>query len=269
MKFTSISMPQEIQFSLASAGMPGSLMGQNTMILQTTNIPIDKIEPMTRHSELPDEARNQLDELEKYIKSETQVCDFLKKNKMVSKAEEIQKIKRDAESMIKQMEGLHSRLKAHSEIIEQLWNGVDYQHRNAVQASEIVDNFKKRDNQSRWSFGYGVHNNYFALLARNFEIRLERYRQNIVDIEATISSMSRHKNISPKDVTDTIRLQHDSLLRAAGRVAEVHEDLDIHKRRYKQYYELFYGQVANPLNENSNRRMTDFQEHLRPLPSTS
>lgn len=75
--------------------------GQNTMILQTTNIPIDKIEPMTRHSELPDEARNQLDELEKYIKSETQVCDFLKKNKMVSKAEEIQKIKRDAESMIK------------------------------------------------------------------------------------------------------------------------------------------------------------------------
>jgi hypothetical protein len=56
------------------------------------------------------------------------------------------------------MEGLHSRLKGHSELIEQLWNGVDYQHRNAVQASEIVDNYKKRDHQNRWSFGYGVHN---------------------------------------------------------------------------------------------------------------
>ncbi|CAO3662753.1 unnamed protein product [Umbelopsis vinacea] len=269
MKATSISMPQEIQFSLANAGMPGRITGQTALILQSTNFPIEKIEPMTRHSELPDEARNQLDELEKYMKSEMQTCNFLKKNKMSSKAEEIEKIKKDTESMVKQMEGLHSRLKGHSELIEQLWNGVDYQHRNAVQASEIVDNYKKRDHQNRWSFGYGVHNNYFALLARNFEIRLERYRQNIVDIEATISSMSRHKNISPKDVTDTIRLQYDSLLRATGRVVEVHEDLEIHKRRYKQYCELFYGQVVNPLSEKSHRQMLDFQEHLKPLPSTS
>lgn len=56
------------------------------------------------------------------------------------------------------MEGLHSRLQGHLEIIEQLWNGVDYQHRNVVQASEIVDNYKKSNQQSRWSFGYGVHN---------------------------------------------------------------------------------------------------------------
>ncbi|KAI9286029.1 hypothetical protein BC943DRAFT_24417 [Umbelopsis sp. AD052] len=198
MKLTSISMPQEIQFSLANAGMPGKMNGQQAMILQSTTFPFDKIEPITRHSELPDDARNQLDEVEKYMKSEMQVCDFLTKNKMVSKAEQIQRVKKDTESMTKQMEGLYSRLKGHLEIIEQLWNGVDYQHRNVVQASEIVDNYKKLNHQSRWAFGYGVHNNYFALLARNFEIRLERYRQNIVDIEATITSMSRHKNVGPK-----------------------------------------------------------------------
>lgn len=262
-------MPQEIQFSLANAGMPGRAMGQNALIVQTTNFPIDKIEPNTRHSELPDEARNQLDELEKYMKSEMQVCGFLKKNKMISKAEQIEKVKTDTESMIKQMEGLHSRLKGHAEVIEQLWNGVDYQHRNAVQASEIVDNYKNREHQSRWAFGYGVHNNYFALLARNFEIRLERYRQSITEIEATITSMTKHKAISPKDVTDTIRMQHDSLLRATGRLVEVHEDLDSHKRRYRQYCELFYGQYSNPLSENPDNQNLNFKEHLKPLPSTS
>jgi hypothetical protein len=75
--------------------------GQTALILQSTNFPIEKIEPMTRHSELPDEARNQLDEVEKYMKSEMQTCNFLKKNKMSSKAEEIQKIKKDTESMVK------------------------------------------------------------------------------------------------------------------------------------------------------------------------
>ncbi|KAM3589119.1 Nucleoporin nup49/NSP49 (Nuclear pore protein nup49/NSP49) [Umbelopsis sp. WA50703] len=269
MKVISISMPQEIQFSLANAGMPGKAMGQNALILQSTNFPIDKIEPNTRHSELPDEARNQLDELEKYMKSEMQVCGFLKKNKMVSKAEQIEKVKTDTESMIKQMEGLYSRLKGHAEIIEQLWNGVDYQHRNAVQASEIVDNYKNREHQSRWAFGYGVHNNYFALLSRNFEIRLDRYRQSIAEIEATVISMSKHKAISPKDVTDTIRMQHNSLLHATGRVVEVHEDLDSHKRRYRQYCELFYGQYTNPLPEKTDNQALDLKEHLKPLPSTS
>jgi hypothetical protein len=35
------------------------------------------------------------------MKSEMQVCGFLKKNKMVSKAEQIEKVKTDTESMIK------------------------------------------------------------------------------------------------------------------------------------------------------------------------
>lgn len=71
------------------------------------------------------------------------------------------------------------------------------------------------------------------------------------------------------DVTDTMRLQHDSLLRSTGRVVEIHEDLEIHKQRYKQYHELLYGQVVDPLNERSNRPLSDFQEYLQPLPSTS
>jgi tellurite resistance protein len=75
--------------------------GQQAMILQSTTFPFDKIEPITRHSELPDDARNQLDEVEKYMKSEMQVCDFLTKNKMVSKAEQIQRVKKDTESMTK------------------------------------------------------------------------------------------------------------------------------------------------------------------------
>lgn len=75
------------------------------MILQSTTFPFDKIEPTTRHSELPDDARNQLDEVEKYMKSEMQVCDFLTKNKMVSKAEQIQRVKKDTESLTKVSNG--------------------------------------------------------------------------------------------------------------------------------------------------------------------
>lgn len=75
------------------------------MILQSTTFPFDKIEPITRHSELPDDARNQLDEVEKYMKSEMQVCDFLTKNKMVSKAEQIQRVKKDTESLTKVSNG--------------------------------------------------------------------------------------------------------------------------------------------------------------------
>jgi hypothetical protein len=67
-----------------------------------------------------------------------------------------------------------------------------------------------------------------------------------------------------------MRLQHDSLLQATGRVVEIHEDLEIHKQRYKQYHELLYGQIAvDPLHERSNRPLSDFQEYLKPLPSAS
>lgn len=64
-------------------------------------------------------------------------------------------------------------------------------------------------------------------------------------------------------------MQHDSLLRATGRLVEVHEDLDSHKRRYRQYCELFYGQYSNPLSENPDNQNLNFKEHLKPLPSTS
>lgn len=55
---------------------------RQSQVVNHTNFRIDNIMSTTRFTELPEQAQKELDELEKYIRMESQRCEYIGKQKM-------------------------------------------------------------------------------------------------------------------------------------------------------------------------------------------
>lgn len=64
-----------------------------------TNFRIDNILPTTRYTELPEQAKKELDELDQYIHGESHRCDYLVKHVIPKQHESIKQAKHDQEML--------------------------------------------------------------------------------------------------------------------------------------------------------------------------
>lgn len=64
-----------------------------------TNFRIDNILPSTRFTELPEQAQKELDELEKYVRTEGSRCEYIQKNKVPEHINAMENAKRDTETL--------------------------------------------------------------------------------------------------------------------------------------------------------------------------
>lgn len=62
-----------------------------------TNFRIDNILPSTRYTELPEQARKELDELDRYVHGESQRCDYIVKHAAPKRQEAMKYAKHEQE----------------------------------------------------------------------------------------------------------------------------------------------------------------------------
>jgi hypothetical protein len=67
--------------------------------VQHTSFRIDNISSSTRFTELPEQAQKELDELEKYIRTESQRCEYIKSHRMPQLIQKMENCKGDTESL--------------------------------------------------------------------------------------------------------------------------------------------------------------------------
>lgn len=94
----------------------------------------------------------------------------------------------------------------------------DYQLTNAVAAKLFCD-----DGGQKRTFAMKMHNKYFNDLAKNLRERCEEYRLTINEIERAIQSMMADHNHAPRDIPQIMKLQGQTLIALAAKVAELHE----------------------------------------------
>ncbi|CAO3667818.1 unnamed protein product [Umbelopsis vinacea] len=213
----------------------------------TTSFKPDTILKSTRYMELPDDAKHELDELERMIQVEVQTCDYIRARKAAMDENVITSVRKEADEMTKKLDALNNRLNGNMERIKRLLGGVDYEMRSASVAKIVVDTYKNPASGGKWLSGHNVHNEYFKRLAHTFEIRLERYRQNIAEIEMTVSSLAKGTRQSPHAIAEVMKYQNKSFIAVAGKVAAIHDEIE----KLKELYLGSYGNKTIKLSANN------------------
>jgi len=197
--------------------------------------------------ELPDDAKHELDELERMIQVEVQTCDYIKARKAAMDENVITGVRKEADEMAKKLDALNNRLNGNMERIKRLLGAVDYEMRSASVAKIVVDTYKNPASGGKWLSGHNVHNEYFKRLAHNFEIRLERYRHSIAEIEMTVSSLAKGTRQSPHAIAEIMKYQNKSFIAVAGKVAAIHDEIE----KLKELYVGSYGNKTIKLSANN------------------
>ncbi|KAI9319287.1 hypothetical protein BX666DRAFT_1924684 [Dichotomocladium elegans] len=228
--------PSQIHASLLTPALQGL---QQNQIVTVTNFRIDNILPTTRFSELPEQAQTELDQLNQYIRGETQKCDFVLRHGARQHLDTIQDTQAQTDSLVQQLGALSSNLKRQMQNIELLFDKAGAQLRHAADASSVIEACKHHGSTSRWLSGYGTDDDYFVNLSSHLQARLEEYKRTVWEIERTTESWSKQKVRTPQDIGRIMKEQNSAFLALANRVALLDEDVKGEKERYAQYVKMY------------------------------
>ncbi|KAG2232398.1 hypothetical protein INT48_007302 [Thamnidium elegans] len=207
--------PHQMYVSLIT---PALAALQQNQIVSHTSFRIDNILPSTRFSELPEQAQKELDELEKYVRLEAQRCEYIGNQK--------------------QLEALTCTLKNQMESTKSFYEGVKNQIRHANEGCAVIEACKHPGDNARWLFGHSEDDDYFSLLAKQLDRRLEEYKKCIWEIERTAQSWAHNRMQSPQDVADIMRAQNQAFLALSNKVAALHESVNVEMNYYNQYLRM-------------------------------
>ncbi|KAG0180501.1 hypothetical protein DFQ29_000590 [Apophysomyces sp. BC1021] len=199
----------QIHASLITPSLAGLQLNQ---IVCHTNFRIDNIMPATRVADLPQQAQQELDEFQRYIRTEIQQCDYMLRDDNANNVKSLDKTGSDATSL--------SNL------------------RYAVDAASVIEACKHPGRTSQWLFGHGVDDDFFNSLATQLQGRVEEYKKCIWEIERTAESWMQNKAQSPDDIARIMRCQNQTFLALSGKVAILHEELQLFKKHYRQYVQM-------------------------------
>ncbi|KAI9023769.1 hypothetical protein CLU79DRAFT_116763 [Phycomyces nitens] len=204
-----------------------------------TNFRIDNIKPSTRFSELPDAAQKELDELEKYVRGESQRCDYLMNHSGPQHAKMMETTESTISSLNQQLEAMSIGLKRQLVTAESLFETAKEQLRHAADGRAVIEVCKNPGSNARWLFGYSPEDDYFVTLAKQLTNRCEEYKRCILEIERTTESWAENKAQSPQDIARIIKAQNQTFLALSSRVASLHENIEKQKAYYAQYQRLY------------------------------
>lgn len=229
--------PSQMYASLITPALAATI--QQSQVVNHTNFRIDNIMSTTRFTELPEQAQKELDELEKYIKMESQRCEYIGKQKMPQHLDAMDNARKNTEILSQQLDALSSTLKVRMANVETLYDAVKEQLRHATDGCAVLEACKHPGNNARWLFGYSEDDDYFSQLARQLSGRVEEYKRCIWEVERTAESWTQNKVQSPQDIADIMRNQNKAFLALSNKVASLHETVNAEKNYYYQYLKMY------------------------------
>ncbi|ORZ01912.1 hypothetical protein BCR42DRAFT_457380 [Absidia repens] len=208
---------------------------QNRVVTHT-NFRIDNILPTTRYTELPEQAKKELDELDRYIHGESQRCSYSTKQALPKRHESMTEATREQEVLTYKLGSLSSGLQMQVNALEELFDSLKDQIRHFNDGQAVIEACRHPGGRlSRWLYPSSADDDYFVSLSTHLTTRLKEYKDCIREIEFTVESWTKNKAQSPQDIARVIESQNQTFLALTDKAAALHERLQLEQDLYTQY----------------------------------
>ncbi|KAJ3121229.1 hypothetical protein HK098_003889 [Nowakowskiella sp. JEL0407] len=189
----------------------------------------------TKYSQLPENVRKQIDEIEKYIQDQIHILEWITGNQPDSYISETTK---ETNQLQVKMKGLRNLLERDGTAINDLKRQIDHFARINDTASRYIERYKISPYNNKLVSGSDITENFFLYVASGLEERIQQYKQNIDELERHITSCTQAQQsqiFSPQVIHDVMKTQHESLLMIASKVAANHDAIE---RLCEQYQKV-------------------------------
>ncbi|KAJ3117097.1 Nucleoporin p58/p45 [Phlyctochytrium bullatum] len=184
---------------------------------------LDGFTKTTRYGEVPDNIRNQLDQLEQFIEKQKEALEEIKSS---TNLQDILDTHLLIEKVDLKYQGLRNLLDRDNAMIQNL-------------RSSMGDEMKNADSAAR----------YFPNITDRLESKLQLYRQTIDDLERHFHTLTQKSQFTPQAVAEILRSQHESFLSIASKIAKVHDSISDECDKYLLYRSKFFGDNRNPFKD--------------------
>ncbi|KAK9768392.1 hypothetical protein K7432_001052 [Basidiobolus ranarum] len=227
---------------------PGTSLFGSTNAATSTATSSAPLNPQTivrtsKFSDLPDDAKTMIEQIEKSIQSQIHSYDYVTARET---PDFINKVTEEAQILNEKLVGLQFSLERDMELISNLNKTMNKEIKNAEIAGRGINALKSPNNHLIHFPGVRLTFDYFWNLVTSFESRMIQYKHNIEDIEKHLSSIAQTAKFSPGALTEIMRNQHETFLAIAGKVATLHNAVKRQKEQYLNYRRRVYNDDKSP-----------------------
>ncbi|KAI8836080.1 hypothetical protein BJ741DRAFT_606737 [Chytriomyces cf. hyalinus JEL632] len=235
-------------FGGAGASINSAVTAQNTAANAQTANPQpsttapENITNTTRYGEIPLNIRQELDNFETFVQKQIDMSEDIASSGVVKKIHDTRALYKSVEL---KYQGLKTLLDRDNALIQNLRGQVAREMKIADFATRFIDSYNSH-RQPSVTFNNTDSFQYFVNLTNTLENKLQHYRQTIDDLERHLQSISQKTQYSPQAVAEILKLQHESFLAIAGRIAVAHDSLLKQQDAYLSYRRKYFGDTKNP-----------------------
>ncbi|KPV77209.1 uncharacterized protein RHOBADRAFT_52148 [Rhodotorula graminis WP1] len=207
------------------------------------------ISKTTKFNDLPDAARNAVEEIDKFIRQQCTLADDLKAKDLGS---DIASTQRMYEQYSAEAATVSSLLQMDSRLLSALRAELEQSLTDLTKTTLLIEGFKApqspkaQEAKQVATFPY----EFFRRKTDEMKDRVGRYKATMDQISALLSSPSHA--LSPSSIIPTLKAQHASLVSLASAVSALDLDLKQLKDAYRAIYRDKTGRLADPFRVNGS-----------------
>ncbi|EGF80288.1 hypothetical protein BATDEDRAFT_88993 [Batrachochytrium dendrobatidis JAM81] len=237
-KATTSSLPMFGNTAPAAAGGFG-LFGQPAVTATPVASGLQLTEK-TKYSEVPENVRQKIDEIERFIQQQIHASDSIGISTTDGSTASVSD---EAVSIMQRLVGARNLIERDSHVFENLKKQVSQEHRNIDLASRFIERAQNGVQAKFSSPHQDAYSNYFTTFANDLEQRMQIYRQNIEEIELNVRNlMISPTKCTPQVIQDIIRDQYQGFVTIAGRVAQLHDQIDRECSKFAKFQQRYLGE---------------------------
>ncbi|GAA6052469.1 hypothetical protein JCM3770_001128 [Rhodotorula araucariae] len=207
------------------------------------------ISKTTKFNDLPDAARNVVEEMDKFIRSQCTLADQLKAKDLGS---EIVQTQRMYEQYSAEAATVSSLLQTDSRLLSTLRAELEQALSDLSKTTLLIEGFKAPPGSPKAAEAKQVAGfpfEFFRRKADEMKDRVGRYKATMDQLSSLLSAPSHA--LSPAAIAPTLKAQHASLVSLASAVSALDLELKQLKDEYRAIYREKTGRLADPFRVNS------------------
>ncbi|KAL2914043.1 hypothetical protein HK105_206488 [Polyrhizophydium stewartii] len=227
----------QAQPKAATTGAPAAAANPAAAATQ----PAQQITAKTKYADLPDNVRQKIDEIEKFIQQQIHISDSIGNSTM---DEPIAAVSEEVQVIMQRLVGVRNLLQRDQHVMDELKKQVNQELRNTDLASRYIDRAQNAGQSKFPAPQQDAYASYFNTFANDLERRMQMYRQNIEEIELNVRNMMVSPGrYTPQVIQEIIRNQYEAFIRVASKSAHMHDEIERERAKFEKFCQKYMGEA--------------------------